>query len=386
MPAPEVFLAPAAAALALSVGLGALAFRLDLPGYRLGWRQLASMLAAAGVTLGSLPALAGVTTGRWNLPRQAFGGSLGSVFEAPDKGSFRVLWLGDPRALPTGSWRLHEGVGYATSIDGAPDVTSLWPPRAAGATPRLAGDLRLAEGRLTTQLGHLLAPMAVRYIVIPSRTAPDGTGGTAVPIPADLVAALGHQTDLRSLGVDAALTVYENAAWAPARAVLPPEAVEASRSAVPLARQSAPLAGATPVLPGRGPDHFSGPVPGGGDVLWSATDAGGWHLSVAGQAVASRPAFGWAMAFATDKGGKASLHFVTPVVRRLLLLLEVAVWLVAVRVLLVDRRRRRRRDDGVGDLDAAAVDHPDPPEPIVVSPRPRWVPDPVPVDSDEVWT
>ncbi len=381
MPAPEVFLAPAAAALSLAVGLGAVAFKVDLPGYRLGWRQLALMVAAAGVTLGSVPALAAVASGRWDLPHQDLAGSLGSVFPQPAQGSFRVLWVGDPRALPTGSWWFQDGVGYATSIDGAPDVTSLWPPRSAGATPLVAGDLRLAQGRLTTQLGHLLAPMAVRYIVIPSRTAPAGTGGSAVPVPAGMMAALANQTDLRSLELDAALTVYENAAWAPARAVLPLAADAASRRAGPPARQSAPLAGAAAVLPGRGPDHFAGAVPGAADVLWSATGSGGWHLSVSGHGASWRSAFGWAMAFATpEQGGKASLHFVTPVVRRLLLVLEVAVWLTAVRVLMVDRRRGRRPGGDGG----SGVDYSEPPETIVVAPHPRW--DPVTVDSDEVWT
>jgi len=59
------------------------------------------------------------------------------------------------------------------------------------------------------------------------------------------------------------------------------------------------------------------------------------------------------------------------------------VWLIAVRVLLVDRRRWRRRHS-VGDGEALGVDYSDPPETLVVAGRPRW--DPVTVDGDEVWT
>ena len=36
------------------------------------------------------------------------------------EGDFRVLWVGDPEALPLGSWRLDEGVAYATSRGGPP--------------------------------------------------------------------------------------------------------------------------------------------------------------------------------------------------------------------------------------------------------------------------
>ncbi|HEX7442749.1 MAG TPA: glycosyltransferase family 2 protein, partial [Acidimicrobiales bacterium] len=56
-PATEVLLAPAAVGLALAAGLGMTAFELDLPDYRLGWRQLAALLAAAALVLGVLPAL-----------------------------------------------------------------------------------------------------------------------------------------------------------------------------------------------------------------------------------------------------------------------------------------------------------------------------------------
>ena len=49
LPAPELVLAPAAAAIALAVALGLSAFEVDLPGYRFGWRQAASLTAAGAV-------------------------------------------------------------------------------------------------------------------------------------------------------------------------------------------------------------------------------------------------------------------------------------------------------------------------------------------------
>jgi hypothetical protein len=391
MAAPEAFLAPAAAALALSVALGAVAFKADLPGYRLGWRQVALVLAGAGVAVGSLPALGAMTDGRWGMPRRDFATTLSFMADRPPAGAFRVLWVGDPRALPLGSWQLSDGVGYATSDNGAPDVADLWPPGSAGATPLLAADLKLAAKRMTTGLGHLLAPLAVRYIVVPSQSAPAGSGGNAVPVPAEILAGLGGQTDLRAVPVDDAITVYENAAWSPGRALLSPEAAAASESSSAEAPLSAPLAGSKAVLPGRGPTSFSGTLPASSQVLVSGSDRAGWHLSVAGQRAPVKRAFGWAMLFsAPGAGGKASLRFATPIVRYLFLAIQVGLWLFAVNVLVADRRRRRgARAEADSALDAAEFLAESEPIPVARGGarwRPRRVPVPAVVDGDEAWS
>jgi len=386
---PEVFLAPAAAALALSVGLGALAFKMDLPGYSLGWRQLASMAAAVGLAVASFSLLAASGGGRWNIPQQDFA----STLTIPTGPAFRVLWVGDPRALPLGSWQYQSGVGYATSIDGPPDVTDQWPPQSAGATTLLATDLRLASGRLTTQLGHLLAPLAVRYIIIPSQTAPAGTGGSAVPVPNQLLAALDQQTDLKAIPIDDALQVYQNVAWAPGRALLTPaEAGDASQATNPAASQFVDLSGATAVLPAGGSDAFRGQVPADGQVLVSESDQANWTMSVAGTGASRARAFGWAMLFtAPSQGGKTSLHYDTPITGRGLSLLEVALWLVAVAILLSERRRRWGGDGEPSTT--APVPSPDPTEPVVepvivgigTHRKPRRVTVPAIGDDEEFW-
>jgi GT2 family glycosyltransferase len=388
MPAPEVFLAPAAAALALSVGLGALSFKLDLPGYRLGWRQLASMAAAAGLAVGSLPMLAAASGGRWNLPLQGFGSTLSL---APGRG-FRVLWVGDPRALPLGSWQYRPGVGYATSTDGPPDATFLWPPSSAGATPLLATDLHLADSQLTTGLGHLLAPMAVRYIVIPSQTGPAGSGGSAVPVPNDIVAGLDQQIDLKARPTDDALRVYENAAWVPGRAVLTPEAASAALGArTPSASQSLDMTGATPVLASGGADSFTGPLPGSRQLFVSATNQAGWQLTMRGHGVARQQGFGWAMLFTTPpNGGPGALHFVTPAASHGLSILEMGLWLAAVAALIVDHNRRRGRP-ALTASPAAPTEAVSPPWAAEVvgsgsHRRPRRVTVPDTGDDDEMWT
>ncbi|MGH9078266.1 MAG: hypothetical protein ACRDY0_12605, partial [Acidimicrobiales bacterium] len=228
---PTVWLAPAALSLAVSAALGVAAFELDLPGYRFGWRQLSSAAAALAVALAALPVIAGAAGGRWHLPGQ--GPSAALVLPARTAGDYRVLWVGAPSALPLGSWRLSDGVGYATSLDGEPSVTDLWPPAQAGATSLLATDLRLAAAGDTSELGHLLAPLAVRFVVVPNHDAPSGSGARPVPVPGALLEGLGRQADLRALAPDPDYSVYLNAAWSPGVALFPAGALASATSGGP---------------------------------------------------------------------------------------------------------------------------------------------------------
>jgi GT2 family glycosyltransferase len=341
----EVGLAPAAAALAGSAALGVAAFELDLPGYRFGWRQLAATAAGFALCVATIPMLVASTQGRWNLP-SADASSVLAFLPGANSGDYRVLWVGAPGALPLASRQLDPGVGFATSYDGEPGPADLWIPGRQGAMPVLASDLRLAENGLTTRLGHLLAPMAVRFIVVPNHNGPSGSGAAAVPAPNALLAGLQLQTDLDGLNVDPNYTVYENAAWAPARAVLPPSALPAtagSASAGARSLQETDLTAAAPVLTGGSPSVVRGQVPAGSTVYVSATRDPGWRLHVGSASVAPVPAFGWAMSFPlpADAGGAATLQLRPPWDLRAAQIVEILLWLAVIAVVGVDLRRRR---------------------------------------------
>jgi hypothetical protein len=207
----DVVLAPAAAALAASAALGAAAFELDLPGYRFGWRQLAAGLAALAMAVAAVPFLTATQTGRWQVPTADPASEL-PFLPDPAHGDYRVLWAGAPDALPLAGFQLSSGVAYGTSFDGPPSVADLWLGGNTGAAPQLATDLKLAERRLTTKLGHLLAPAGVLYLVVPNNTAPAGAGGYRALPPPSLLQGLALQTDLRVVDqVDSNYTVYLNA-------------------------------------------------------------------------------------------------------------------------------------------------------------------------------
>jgi hypothetical protein len=249
-----------------------------------------------------------------------------------------VLWLGDPEALPLDGWQLDEGLAYATSRNGAPTATDLLPGSASSATRTIARSIQLAERGDTSRLGRLLAPMAVRYIVVPVELA-TGLGRATLPVPPQLHRALVSQIDLRLLPSDPAVAIYENTSWGPGREVVP------SRLTGPIPEQlgsGTDLSGATPVLPGRGPVHFTGDLPLDGTVLVAEAPSPRWRLTVGGQQATRQGAYGVANAYRPASTGHAALRFRTPLVRYGAIAFQLALWFFAVRTLIALRRRAAR--------------------------------------------
>jgi GT2 family glycosyltransferase len=388
----EVVLAPAAAALAGSAALGAAAFELDLPGYNFGWRQLTAALAGVALALASIGLIAASGGGRWKLP-SADADSVLTGLPSGQAGDYRILWVGAPDALPLAGRELTPGTAYATSFEPSPVVADLWPP-SGGATSQLAGDLALVENRLTTKLGHLLAPASIRFIVIPAANGPSGAGSVAEPLPDALIAGLGLQTDLQPLDVgDTNYLVYENAAWAPARFVLPPSAVSVAAATSATSRravQGLDLGSATPVLLGAGSPSSRGQVPSGSIIYVSASRASGWRLSAAGSTVGPKPGFGWGMTFAVPGSGAglvaAHLAYHPPLIRQAVQWLVILLWLAALVYIVADARSRRRMGSAG---EAADPEWFVPTEPSAGEGRRRSRFSPsraVDADSDEVWS
>lgn len=334
---PEVLLAPAACALATAAALGAVAFTVDLRRYRFGWRQAGSVVAGGVLVLWTLPVFSLVPDGRWNATSNEAIRSLAWMEPLAADGAFRVLWLGDPTVLPLDGWPLGDGVAYATSRDGRPDYTDLLPGPPSAATRSIARAVRMASAGDTTRLGRLLAPMAVRYIVVPRQLSAGGQAKERALPPPRLERGLEAQLDLRMLPADPAMTVYENTAWGAGRAVIsppdrpPPETLGAG----------ADLNGSQPVLTGGGPVRYRGRLPQAGNVLFSETPASAWQLRVDGSAAPRDRAFSVANLYRVDRPGPAELRLNTPWLTYVALTINLALWMGALRWLVNLRRKQR---------------------------------------------
>ena len=333
---PDVLLAVAAAALAAAVAMGAAASQVDLRGYRFSWRQVAPLAGGLALVAAVLPVLGAAANGGWNLTSQDVAGSLSWMRGQAAQGAFRVLWVGDPAVLPVDGWPLEgeNGVAYATSRNGAPNVTDLWPGPPSAATKSLGDALTVARQGGTARLGRLLAPMAVRYIVVPKRLA-RGEGRGTLPVPANLTRALGSQLDLKLLPSDPAVDVYENVAWGPGRAELAPILAPVP----PTLDAGADLSGGQPVLGGSGPVRFRGGLPAPGTVLLSESPSDRWQLTVGGRVTHRARAYGVANAFSTGGTGGARLRYRTPVWRWGLAVVPFLLWAAAASLLWRSRRR-----------------------------------------------
>jgi hypothetical protein len=318
--------------------MGVAAFEVDLPGYRFGWRQIASGLAAAAVVLGTIPVIGAAFDGRWSMPGGDHNRALGFIDAEHDEAPFRVLWLGDPGALPLGSWALDDGVAYATTDGGTPSTEDLWVGSDDdGRTGLIADAVRLAGSGQTARLGRLLAPMGVRYVVVPERLAPAPFSSSAMPIPRELTATLDAQLDLEPLDVPAGLAVFRNQAFFPPRASVPSSSGAPSSGGISAAA-GIDLSGAPRALPdGGGHLRWTGPVEPDTTVLFSAAHSERWHLSVDGRPAEHTKPFGWANGFTVERAGTATLSFETPSVRYLALAGETLLWLWALRRLLRSR-------------------------------------------------
>jgi hypothetical protein len=354
-PSAMVLLAPAAVAVALAVGLGAASFESDLPGYRFGWRQAATVLAAGAAAVGVLPVLVASANGRWDVPLTGYGEATSWMAGHMNSGDFRVLWLGDPRVLPGGGWALSSGLAYSISEDGLGDATEMWSGSSPGAASRIGDSVQLARNGSTVRLGDLLAPYAVRYVVVVGSLAPS-IPGFQTPVsyqpPADLEPALLSQLDLRQIIGQGGFDVYIDDAALPERAVLAPKRVaKPSTTTTTTTTASASVTAPTPV----GSDHAlsgwrpvlnappgatqaTGRVP-AGQVLAAVAPSHSWELVAPGGHVQSATTrFGYAASFNVARPGTVTVKYRGSAAHGFEITFEVLLWVVAV-CLLVGRRR-----------------------------------------------
>lgn len=333
---PELLLAPAACGVAMATALGMVAFERDLRGYHFGWRQVASITAVLAVGLGAVPVVVAAAEGHWGAPRQGISSVLGFLDdEQGEVGPFRTLWIGDPSLLPLSGWELEDGVAWGLTDRGLPNVTDRWVGAPRGGTPAVQRSLESARVQETARLGALLAPAAVRYVVVVEAERP--VTGPVRPMPTDLLGALEEQLDLAELEVDSGVRVFRNTAWVPSRAALDVDDPVAS-----------------PPRLGRddGVAAYDGDVA-DGEVVWhSASSDDGWGLSVdGGDATQVAPAsveglpagFGSGNTFEVVAGGDGRLAYATPFWRLALPGVQAAGWVLAIWLL---RRTRGAREAG----------------------------------------
>lgn len=356
---PTLLAVPVALGLAISAASIAGGFGSDVLGRGFGWRQPVAVLANLAVVIGIVPAIVAAGNGAWHAPTTTTAGLIAAQLPVdPALGDYRALYLGDPRVLPVPGRTIEPGVAYAVADSGPLDFTDrfLVPgTRADAAVERAVG--LIADGS-TLRAGRLLAPLGIRYVVVPYTDGAASTNDDPITAPQGLVAALENQLDLGAIYGPPSLEIFVNEAWIPVGAQLAEESVEASQLAGDENLAQVELV-ASPVMFGAD----SGP-PSGSSLL----APGLMHLaipfderielSVDGRSIEGHPDFGITTAFDIDAAGNGELSYRRDPGRSWWIAVQLALWFVVLvaaagaKAPFVRRRTGVIDDETLIDLDA----------------------------------
>jgi hypothetical protein len=331
--APEagVLLVPVALGVAVSAAAALAAFDLDVRGGTFGWRQPLGLLSTVAVVVGLAPGIGALADGSFQVPTTPLARLLdASLPDASVDGDYNVLLVGDPRLLPVAATEYRDGVGWAIVDDGALDALDRWMPPANSASELVTSALDEMAATSTLRAGRLLAPLSIRYVIVPEFDGVNSTVNDPLPLPAGLVPALEDQLDLVALrpGLPT-IEVFENRAWLPTRSQLDASVAASSDSAGAEVLVRADLSASTPLFIGA--DQLD---PATDDVAAGVVHLGipfddSWSLSVDGSTIEPRRAFGETTAFDVATTGAGELRYDSSPLRSLAVALQTLLWLAA---------------------------------------------------------
>ncbi len=330
LPAPSLLAVPVALGLALGAAAIAGGFGDDVAERGFGWRQPLAVLANLAIVVGVVPAALSVGNGAWDTPRTPMPNLLAAQLPVdPAVGDYRVLYVGDPRILPVPAREFAPGVAYAVTDAGPLDVTDRFAVPVTGGDRAVERALGLIADGSTLRAGRILAPLGIRYIVVPIADDVVSTSDKPLPVATGLVAALQNQLDIGSIYGPPTLEIFVNQAWFPVGAQLTGVAAETSRLAGEETLARADLSGVVPSMVGVDegtPEAANQVAPGVVHVAIPFDDR--LRLTVDGRPVAPRPGFGVTTAFDVDVPGTGVVSYDTDPSRRWWVASGIALWLV----------------------------------------------------------
>ena len=233
--------------------------------------------------------------GRWRAPSDDWTQTLAFTQSLATRGQFRMLWVGDPTVLPLDPVVLDDGTGYTLTRNGPGDVTEQWRAPQHSADDLVDRAIELSEAGLTNRLGRMLAPMGVRYVVLPSTQGTDG--GAKAPPSRALSTALASQLDLARLRSEPGLRALREprldpaagrGAGRPVGATCRSTRADPTRAALGVELTTQPV-GTAPVAPGT--------------VLWAEAFDSHWAATSRGADLRHVETFGWSNGYRRHEGG-----------------------------------------------------------------------------------
>jgi GT2 family glycosyltransferase len=330
-----ILLVPVALGLALSAACAVSSFASDVAGGSFGWRQPLGLLSIAAVACGVFPAMITLTDGAWYAPRTSFNDLVAPQIapdptgDGSDLGSFRVLYVGDPRLIPVSPEDIRGGLSIGLTGPGMPQFRDRFAAPDTPADSQLQVALHEIATGSTQRGGRLLAPYGIRFVVVPIFDGAESTPDDPIEPPIGLVDALNVQLDLELAYTATDFMLYENRSAIPAAAMLSGDNAAAIAYDTPAQLARVNLSDA--------PSLF-------GDILQSRRGTGevepgvvhlsvpfddDWTLQVGDQEIAPHPGFGVLTAYDTPAAGAAELAYEAPSSRRTALIGQALLWALA---------------------------------------------------------
>ncbi len=330
LPSTAMLAVPVALGLALGAAAIAGGFGSDVLSRGFGWRQPVAVIANLAIVVGLVPALVSIGDGAWHTPRTPLPRLLAAQLpEDASAGDYRVLYVGDPRVLPVPSREYSDGIAYAVTDAGGLDFSDRF------VVPRTRGDdaveraLTLIADGSTLRAGRILAPLGIRFVVVPKTDDVVSTVDDPLPLADGLLAAFENQLDLGAIYGPPPLELYVNQDWFPVGAQLGDAAAEASRLAGEEVLARADLSDAVPSMIGADHGTPSGANEVAPGVLHLAIPYDERiELDVDGETIAPRPGFGVTTAFDVAAAGTGTLTYEQDPNRGWWRAVQMVLWLV----------------------------------------------------------
>jgi GT2 family glycosyltransferase len=326
----------------LALGAGALAsfvFDDELTLAYRWWKPVAACAVIASV-IGALPAVSMAVGGSWNQSKTAIADLYTQMQANPPEGDYNVVYVGRSEVLPISSLHVTDEVAFAVADDGELTMRDRW-SKPNELSSNVESVLRAIIGRETVRGGRLLAPLAVRYVVVPQIDGGESTIGKPLPLPEGLLAALSTQLDFRRVYLASDLVIYENMAWLPSLSVLDENSSALSKQAGDEVLLSSELKSTMPIA--RVGDVASVATEVGASTVYLAVPfSNQLRLVVAGIDVRPRVAFGGTTAFDVSEGGLANLKYRTPISQYVFVVIQSLLWLLVILAVFDIGRIQRR--------------------------------------------
>ena len=304
------------------------------------WKSLGA-LSLVAASVGMVPAITGVVDGRWGQPETTLAQLLTQLPTNPASGDYNVVFVGRSEVLPMAGKAINDAIAFAVSDDGELTLRDHWMPISSSLDDSVSSAFNAVISDQTVRAGRLLAPLAIRYIVVPIVDGGASTVERPLPAPDGLLASLSAQLDFRRVYTANDLVIFENVAYLPSLAVVDENTSLVSQQAGSEVLLSSQLTSVSPLA--RSGDVESVPsLIGVGTVHAAVPFDDGLALDIQGVKVKARVAFGGTSAFDLPIEGVARLTFDTPFLHFVLVAFQALLWAVVV-IALFDLGRFKRR-------------------------------------------